>query len=82
MIVKDVNCGNGKVYMCHITGNSGHVNTICIDNNAAGTHLAAGCSLGECVGSRTSPSVVEAEVATFKIDILPNLSESYFKLVV
>ena len=80
--VKDVNCNNGKVYMCHITGNSGHVNTICIDNSAVAAHLAAGCSLGECIGGRTAGSVVQAEVAGFKIDILPNPSENYFSLVV
>ena len=82
VVVKNVNCNNGKVYMCHITGNSSHVNTICIDNNAVATHLAAGCSLGECVGSRTAPSAIEAEVAGFKIDIIPNPSNNYFNLVI
>ena len=82
VVVKNVNCGNGKVYMCHITGNSGHVNTICIDNNAVASHLAAGCSLGECIGSRNAPSVIETEVADFKIDIIPNPSSNYFNLVI
>jgi hypothetical protein len=80
--VKDVNCSNGKVYMCHITGNSGHVNTICIDNSAVATHLAAGCSLGECIGSRTAPSAIEAETTGLNVDVLPNPSNNYFKLVI
>jgi hypothetical protein len=81
--VKDVNCGNGKVYMCHITGNSSHVNTICIDNSAVATHLAAGCTLGECIGSRNASSIVQTEATTdFKIDILPNPSNNYFTLVI
>jgi hypothetical protein len=82
VIVKNVNCNNGKVYMCHITGNSSHVNTICIDNNAVATHLAAGCSLGECIGSRNAPSAIETEVTDFKIDIIPNPSNNYFNLVI
>jgi hypothetical protein len=82
VIVKNVNCNNGKVYMCHITGNSNHVNTVCIDNSAVATHLAAGCSLGECVGSRNAPSAIETEVADFKIDIIPNPSSNYFSLVI
>jgi hypothetical protein len=80
--VKDVNCNNGKVYMCHITGNSGHVNTICIDNSAVETHLAAGCSLGECIGSRTVPSTIETEATGFDAEVLPNPSSNYFKLVI
>ena len=80
--VKDVNCSNGKIYMCHITGNSGHVNTICIDNSAVATHLAAGCSLGECIGSRNAPSAIETEVADFKTDIIPNPSSNFFSLVI
>ena len=80
--VKDVNCGNGKIYMCHITGSSGHVNTICIDNNAVATHLAAGCSLGECIGGRSAPSLIETEAAGFNVDILPNPSNNYFNLVI
>jgi hypothetical protein len=82
VVVKNVNCNNGKVYMCHITGNSSHVNTICIDNNAVATHLAVGCSLGECIGSRNAPSTIETEVADFKIDIIPNPSSNYFNLVI
>jgi len=82
VIVKNVNCNNGKVYMCHITGSNSHVNTICIDNNAVATHLAAGCTLGECIGSRNAPSVIETEVADFKIDIIPNPSSNYFNLVI
>jgi len=82
VVVKNVNCNNGKVYMCHITGNSSHVNTICIDNSAVSTHLAAGCSLGECIGSRNAPSAIETEVTDFKIDIIPNPSNSYFNLVI
>jgi hypothetical protein len=82
VVVKNVNCNNGKVYMCHITGNSSHVNTICIDNNAVATHLAAGCSLGECIGSRNAPSAMETEVVNFKIEILPNPSEKYFNLII
>ena len=82
IIVKDVNCNNGKVYMCHITGNSGHVNTICIDNNAVAMHLAAGCSLGECIGSRNAPSAMETEVVDFTIDILPNPTNNYFNLAI
>jgi hypothetical protein len=70
-------------YICvHITGNSSHVNTICIDNNAVATHLAAGCSLGECIGSRNAPSAIETEVTDFKIDIIPNPSSNYFSLVI
>jgi hypothetical protein len=80
VIVRDINCNNGKVYMCHITGNSSHVNTICIDNNAVATHLAAGCSLGECIGSRNAPSVIESEAKDFSIQILPNPSKNYFTL--
>ena len=79
--VVDVSCSNGKVYMCHITGNSNHVNTICIDNSAVASHLGAGCSLGECTGSRNAPSAVETEVSDFKIDIIPNPSSNYFNLV-
>lgn len=82
VIVKNVNCGNGKVYMCHIAGNSGHVNTICIDNNAVATHLAAGCSLGECTSSRNAPSAIETEVTDLKINIIPNPSNNYFNLVI
>lgn len=78
IIVKNINCNNGKVYMCHVTGNSSHVNTICIDNNAVATHLAAGCSLGECVGSRNAPSTIEGEVKDFSIQVLPNPSKNYF----
>jgi len=80
--VKDVNCNNGKVYMCHIAGNSGHVNTICIDNSAVATHLAAGCTLGECLSGRTAVSVPQAETTGFNVDILPNPSNNYFKLVI
>ena len=80
--VKDVNCGNGKVYMCHISGNSGHVNTICIDNNAVASHLAAGCSLGECLSGRTAPTAMEAEAGVFTVDILPNPTNNYFNLAI
>lgn len=82
VIVSNVNCSNGKVFMCHITGNSGHVNTICIDNSAVGSHLAAGCSLGECTSGRAALTGIEAESSGFNVDILPNPSNNHFKLVI
>jgi hypothetical protein len=82
VLIKSINCNNDKVYMCHISGNSGHVNTICIDNNAVATHLAAGCSLGECIGSRNAPSAIEGEVKDFSIRVLPNPSKNYFTLTI
>ena len=38
-----------KVEMCHVSpGNSGHRNTICINEDAVAAHLAHGCTLGSC----------------------------------
>jgi len=81
IIVKNINCGSHKVYMCHITGNPDHVVEICIDDNAVPAHLAAGCSLGECPGSRTIYSVVEKEVVEFNVQVVPNPSQAHFKLI-
>jgi hypothetical protein len=76
--VKDVNCSNGKIYICHIAGNSGHVNTICIDNSAVATHLSKGCSLGQCVAGRSTQSITTTEASKLSIQILPNPSNNYF----
>lgn len=78
--VSNVNCNNSNIYMCHVTGNSSHVNTICIGENAVQSHLAAGCSLGECTAGRAVTLTGEMETNTSSIQILPNPSNSYFTI--
>ena len=79
--VQNINCNYHKVYMCHVTGNPDHVVEICIDDDAVPAHLAAGCSLGECPGNRTSSSIVQSEAVDFKIRIVPIPSDNYFRLI-
>ena len=79
IMVQNIGCGGGhKVTMCHITGNPNHVVEICIDDNAVPTHLAAGCSLGECPGSRTSYPITDNEL---NVQIVPNPSRTQFRLI-
>jgi hypothetical protein len=66
--------------MCHITGNPDHVVDICIDDNAVATHLAAGCTLGECSGSRMVRGGFENESAGISVHVLPNPTQNYFRL--
>ena len=81
IIVQNINCNYHKVYMCHVTGNPDHLVDICIDDDAVPAHLADGCSLGECPGSRTISSVIEKEVVEIKVQVVPNPSQSQFKLI-
>ena len=81
IFVQNVGCGGGhKVAMCHITGNPDHVVDICIDDNAVPTHLAAGCTLGECPGSRMARGGFENESAGISVHVSPNPTQNYFRL--
>lgn len=79
--VKNVNCGNGKIYMCHIAGNSGHINTICIGNNAVASHLGHGCSLGQCVAGRPTQTITVIEAQKFSFQILPNPGKNFIMII-
>jgi len=79
----DVNCGNGKVTICHLTNDPNHPIDICVSESAVASHLAQGCSLGNC-----SPAIAmqldipESEQAySFDLKLYPNPGRNVFTII-
>ncbi|KDN55686.1 chondroitinase family polysaccharide lyase [Flavobacterium seoulense] len=76
--VIDVQCGNGKVKICHNT------NSLCISKNAVSSHIAHGCSLGSCENKTTlnNQKIINGkqQINEFIVTVAPTLSETEFKI--
>ena len=81
--VIDVDCGNGKAKICHLSNDPAHKIDICIGQSAVAAHLAQGCSLGDCSFTTTARrSTQEAEQSyPFDIKLYPNPSRNVFTII-
>ncbi len=81
--VIDVNCGNGKVAICHLTNDPNHPIDICVGQAAVASHLAQGCSLGDCSPTiAIRRNVPEGEQAnSFGIKLYPNPGRNVFTII-
>ena len=81
--VVDVDCGGGKAAICHLANDPNHPIDICVGQAAVASHLAQGCTLGECSSSIAIPgNVPEVEqVYSFDIKLYPNPSRNVFTII-
>ena len=81
--VINVDCGNGKAKICHISNDPNHPIDICVGQSAVASHLAQGCSLGECSsGIAALRIVLEAEQPNaFDLKLYPNPGRDVFTII-
>jgi uncharacterized delta-60 repeat protein len=81
--VINVDCGNGKAKICHLSNDPNHPIDICVGESAVASHLAQGCSLGDCSTSIAAQRIVlETEQPNiFDLKLYPNPSRNVFTII-
>ena len=82
--VIDVDCGNGKAKICHLSNDPNHKIDICIGQSAVAAHLAQGCYLGDCSYTSAARRSTQAseQLYSFDIKLYPNPSRNVFIVIV
>ena len=81
--VIEIDCGNGKVSICHVTNDPDHPIEVCVGQSSVAAHLAQGCSLGDCSFSIAAQRIVPAaeQPSLFDIKLYPNPSGGVVTLI-